>query len=226
VDEASLASPSTKDFSISDDDDVVVISSKAIPATAARASGSGTFYLCHVKSGLYVKPEGTRPEKGAAPLYASIVVSLAHRSPTLPPPLPQDLVLPSKMDPLPQMAYLGQPFTFIRKLKFKYINSAFQNEGGRSARARDECDDGGFASKEGQGLGGGRGRNHICIPIFIDNSRPPLGSSSEWRAAYPLSSAGVSAGVCRQIHSRCCWMPLASSFRAICSSEDGKGKRR
>jgi hypothetical protein len=57
------------------------------------------------------------------------------------------------------MAYLGQPFTFFQKFKFKYINSAFQNEGGRSARARDERDDGGFASKEGQGLGGGRGRN-------------------------------------------------------------------
>ena len=65
MDEAPLASPSTKDFSISDDDDVVVISSKAFPATAARASGSATFYLCHVKSGLYVKPESAHPEKGA-----------------------------------------------------------------------------------------------------------------------------------------------------------------
>jgi len=112
------------------------------------------------------------------------------------------------MDPLPQMAYLGQPFTFIRKFKFKPTHSAFQNEGRRSACPRHVCDDGGFASKEeeGEGQGGGRGRNHIYMTLSSSTSHillqsspqsgvqlilcPPLESPPEFAAKFTLDAAG------------------------------------
>jgi hypothetical protein len=61
-----VASPILKDFSVSDDDDVVVISSKPSSAFGSRVSAGGLVkgYLCHVKSGLYVKPESERGFKG------------------------------------------------------------------------------------------------------------------------------------------------------------------
>ena len=61
---AAAASPDLKDFSVSDDDDVVVISSKASAAAGARTQDLPRFYLRHVKSGLYVKPENEQNIKG------------------------------------------------------------------------------------------------------------------------------------------------------------------